>query len=178
MIGLTIFTVKDRMPLGSALFLVLIIMTPVTSTAWWVHYKTQDDDQYQQISEFILSHGGSYNGSTWVYPDAGARYAMRYYLHGIHLINDYDSNYPFYANSTGIIEQYMASHQNLKFFVVINQTYGTNILPTSAYTNPYLWLKSHFVLVDTLIHKVSWQRVHFYVAKSVLSQSELGSLGL
>lgn len=179
LIGIAIFTIRDRMKVTSAIFLFIIILTPVTSTANWANYKSQDDDQYQQIADFILNHHGNYNESTWLFPDAGAHYALRYYLHGLMLFGDLKPTYdPFLLNSTAIFSNFVKVNPDLKFFVIINRTYGNNILPTSSYYYPYIWLKTHFVLVDKLIDKVDWQRVHFYVNSTVLTQSELHYLGL
>ena len=180
LIGIVIFLMRDRVPIGSAFFLLIIMLTAVSSTAWWANYKAQDDDMYQQIGQFILDHGGNKNKSTWVYPDPGARYAMRFYLHGLHLDDEQDySGYPFNFNNTSTMQYYVTSRPNVDFFVVINQTYGSpGVAPTSAYTVSYTWLKSNFVLVDPLMNKVPWQRVHLFVNASVLTQADLNALNL
>ncbi len=177
LVAVPIYTIRDRVPLASGIFLFLIIMTPITTTAGWVHYKTQDDDKYQQSAQFILSHHGDYNGSTWVFYDAGAKYAMRFYLHGLHLANDGGTEIPISVNSSSYMDFYMSNNPQLKFFVVTTTKSGF-AQATTDYSASYKWLETNFVLVNPLLDKPSWQHVQLFANKTVLTTSELNTLGI
>ena len=185
LIGIPIYMARDRIPFVSGVFLFLIIMTPVTTTAGWANYKAKDDDHFQQIGQYILEHQGNYNYSTWVYPDAGARYAMRFYLGGLYLFSDQPTtrnlgDYPFSFNSSSTMNSFIKSNPTLKFFVITTTASGYADA-TTIWSAAYNWLanstQSNFVLINPLMNKPSWQHVQFFASKSVLSQAELNLLG-
>jgi hypothetical protein len=176
LISFCLFTIRDRIPLSSSFFILLIILSAASSTGWWVKYKAEADDKYEQMGQFILSHGGNYNGSTWVFPEVGARYSMRYYLQGYTLANDNGNGQLMSLNNSNYLSSYLTSHPELKFFIVINQSFWEGVIPTSSYTASYLWLKSNFIWVNPLLDKPSSHHVHLFVNSSVLLSSELESL--
>ena len=181
LVAIPIYLIHERIPLSSGIFLFLIIMTPITATAWWANYKAQDDDQFQQMGDFIIKHGGNYNGSTWVYYDAGPRYAMRFYLGGLLLANDLvlesrNSDIPFALNSTSYMNFYVSHHPEIKFYVVTTTPAGISGVSTTYYSAAYKWLADHFILVNPLLNKPWWQHVQLFVNQSVLTTGEMNFL--
>lgn len=175
-IGIIIFSIKDRMYLGSAFFLFILILTPITVDIKSINTDVTSDNQIEKMGEFIVQHGGG-NASTWVFPSTAIRYSMRYYLHGVHLINDYSDYEPFTSNSSLVMQQYLNANSGLKFFI-INDRYYFGSKAISNWSQSYLWLKSHFILVDSLVNVQSWQVIHLYANKTVLTASELSLLGI
>lgn len=178
LVAVPIYTLRDRVPLSSGIFLFLIIMTPISTTAGWVNYESKADNKFQQTAQFILSHGGNYNYSTWVYFDAGAKYAMRFYMHGLLLVNDGGGEIPLSSNSTASMIAYLRASPQLKFFVVSTTMSGFETTALPNYSTTWQYLQTNFVNVNPLLNKPSWQNVQLYANRTVLSQSELNTLGV
>ena len=101
---------------------------------------------------------------------------MRFYLQGHTLYNDNGGAYPLSLNNSAQMDYFALTHPGLKFYVVSNSSNTVGETPSSSYTASYIWLKTHFVLIDPLLNKVSWQQVHLFANATVLSQSELNFL--
>ena len=84
------------------------------------------------MKQKIKNHDGAYNFSTWVIPDAGSQFAMRYYL-GYEVedrsYGNRANNTPFSRNSSTSMDQYYESNNHIKFWVIINTTEHHNIPP-------------------------------------------------
>lgn len=175
LISLSVYLNKDRIPLSSAFFLVLIMITAMTATAWWVNYKNDATSGYEQMAGFIITHDGDYNESTWIFDDNGARFALRFYLHGNITANEHQPrlNEPFLDNKTSSMGRYMQKHPQLRFFIVTNRSLDGKMTPTSDYSNAYLWLKQHYVWVNPLLKIPDSHSIHLFAEKTVLSAEEL-----
>lgn len=177
LIGMTIYTIKDRVPLSSAFFLFLIIFTAATASAWWVHYKSDTNNGFEKMGNFIISHDGDYNESTWVYGETGTRFAMRYYLNGHITANERGYTFPFSQNSSIAMENYLRDNNQVKFFIVLNSSPWEDITPMSDYEHSYIWLKNNFAWVNPLLDLPDWHHIHLFANKTVLSASENLEIG-
>jgi len=174
LILIPLFIIRSRFPLSSLFFLLIILLSGAIAMPWWVDYKVNSEDGYERIGKFILEHDGDYNGSTWVFKEAGARYALRYYMQGILAVNDQQfSAQPFTLNSSTSMDSYVNLHEGLKYWVVINRSLWENIEPQSSYSIAYEWLKNNFVWVNPLLNIPSTHHVHLFVDKDVLIQQEI-----
>lgn len=136
------------------------------------HYHQIFDLRYQESAIYINNHGGNYNYSTWVIPDAGAQFGMRYYL-GYEVVNEGSSNYPFSMNESYRMDQYYESKNHIKFWVVINTSEHHNVPPLAInYSGAYKWLTTneHLVCVDDIVGLASWYKMHLFVNQTWISE--------
>ena len=121
---------------------------------------------YQEMATYINNHGGDYNYSTWVIPEAGAGFALRYYLENEILGS---GDYPLSSNSSTIMETYWNLRPNIKFWVVINNSEHFNV-PAYAieYPESYKWFTTHphLVAVDEIVGLTPWYKMHLWVNKT------------
>ena len=184
LIAIPLYLLRDRIPLRSLFFIGLIVFSGAITASWWINWKSgAGEDGYASIGQFIVSHGGAYNGSYWVYPEAGTRYAIRYYTNGYDAINvrSFDPNSPFSSNSATYMQIYIQNNPNLKFFIILDWTgvFNSNQTPSeNAYPIAYSWLKSHWILANTLLNIPDDHYVHLYVKPGVLTSNELHTLNL
>ncbi|MFX0150420.1 MAG: ArnT family glycosyltransferase [Candidatus Hodarchaeota archaeon] len=136
------------------------------------HHNQIYDLRFQEIAIYIKNHGGGYNYSTWVIPEAGAQFAMRYYL-GYEVIDPGYNNQPISSNSTYIIENYYQEHNQIKFWILINNSKHWDV-PAYAinYSAGYRWFTTHehLVSVDDIVGLTSWYKLHLFVNRTWITE--------
>ncbi|MHA2330849.1 MAG: ArnT family glycosyltransferase [Candidatus Hodarchaeales archaeon] len=153
---------------AKSLFLVLIvILTSAGSVSKLVHYNDSGNMRYDECATYILSHGGDFNDSTWVFDESGAIYAMRYML-GYEIIVGNVIDNPFsrynasslYNASPGdiiIYENYRTQFNQYinttpaKFWVIITREHWERT-PMTDYTTTWGWFVN-----NTHIENVSFE---------------------
>ena len=130
------------------------------------------DLRFQESAIYIKHHGGAYNYSTWVIPDAGSQFAMRYYLG--YEIEDRSyvnraNNIPFSRNSSASMDQYYKSNNHIKFWVIINNSEHHGVPPYAInYSAAYRWFTTHehLVCVDDVVGLTPWYKMHLFVNRT------------
>jgi hypothetical protein len=149
----------------------LLIMTILLSgmlinVSAQIHGNQIFDMRFQEMAIYINTHGGSYNYSTWVVPEAGAQFSLRYYL-GYEVYEAGD--YPLTANSSSTMESYWNSRPHIKFWAVVNNSKHFSV-PAYAidYPESYKWFTnhSHLVSVDDIVGLTPWYKMHLWVNKT------------
>ncbi len=135
------------------------------------HYNQIFDLRYQEMAIYIKNHGGTYNRSTWVIPEGGTEFAMRYYL-GYEIAKG-STEYPFIQNNTITMENYFKSRKNIKFWVIINNSKHWDI-PAYAvnYSGAYRWFTTHehLVDVDDIVGLTPWYKMHLFVNRTWITE--------
>lgn len=146
---LILYQLRDNIPQKSLIILFVIFFTASLPTVNFIKERNTEDLSYESIATFILSHGGKMNGSTWIFGEPGARLVLQYYMEGIIPVNygNY-GNFPFNANSSWVLEDYIIKRPQLKFFVILVQSRWQNIVPQSTFIEPFDWLQSNYVWVN------------------------------
>ncbi|WP_455462880.1 ArnT family glycosyltransferase [Candidatus Hodarchaeum mangrovi] len=160
---IALYWLKPHVKPQALLILSLMLSAMLINVTTLAHYNQIFDLHFQEMSIYIKNHGGDYNHSTWVIPEAGSNFAMRYYL-GKEIVTT--GNVPFSYNSSSMMQSYYQTHSSIKFWVVINDSTHWDV-PAYALDYPlsYSWLtnNTHFVCVDDIIGITSWYKIHLFV---------------
>ncbi|MFX0064039.1 MAG: ArnT family glycosyltransferase [Candidatus Hermodarchaeota archaeon] len=171
-----LYWLKDKIRFSGLFLLAMILLSTITCLSWLVYSNDTYGADYESIAQWINSQGGDYDFSTRVFPDAGAKYAMRYYLQkeivpgiteGGSWINDM---YQFRSNISAVFGNWVQSHPTIRFWIVTNKTVG-DIPPDSAYSESYLWLKAHFQCYDVELGIQPYHAVHVFANLTNLSSN-------
>jgi hypothetical protein len=175
-----LYWLKDRVKPQAFVILFLALSGMLIQVSTLAHYNQILDMGFQEMGIYIKHHGGDYNDSTWVIPEAGAQFAMRYYL-GYEVVDT--GNTPFGSishNSTSAVDTYFRSRPNIRFWAVINHTghwwdaNKTSGVPPYAemYPEAYRWLTTNenLACVDDIIGLTSWYKIHLFVNKTWIIQ--------
>ncbi|MFW9777419.1 MAG: ArnT family glycosyltransferase [Candidatus Heimdallarchaeota archaeon] len=167
---LGLYWLKPRIKPEAYVFLGLVLSAMLVNISVTAHYDQILDLRFEEMAGYIKSHGGQYNHSTWVIPEAGAFFAMRYYL-GVEVVND--GNTPFVRNTSTGMENYYLSNSNIKFWVVINNSKHWHV-PAYAeeYPNAYRWLTTnpHLENVDVIVGLPAWYKMHLFVNRTWITE--------
>ncbi len=164
-----LFWVRSEINIIGLGFVFIVVLSSLLATSYNVKVGGDWDSRLEEIANFVLDHEGNYNQSTWVFADAGIQYGMRYYL-GFEIFEQRDGN-PFPRNSEYEMEEFISDHPQIKFWMVLNDTYRHDDLITGTqayYETAYLWLKQNYVCVDNKIGIPDWYPYHLFVDSDVL----------
>lgn len=167
-----LYWLKERVKPQAFVILALVLSAMLINVSGLAHYNQIHDLGYQEMSIYINNHAGNYNRSTWVIPESGAQFAMRYYL-GYEVVDN--QNYPFQYNNSADVDMYYNMHPNIKFWVIINDTHW-NVPDYSAnYSESYRWFTNHehLVCVDDVVGLTSWYKIHLFVNRTWISEQGL-----
>jgi hypothetical protein len=175
-----LYWLKDRVKPQAFVILILAFSGMLIQVSTLAHYNQILDMGFQEMGIYIKNHGGDYNDSTWVIPEAGAQFAMRYYL-GYEVLDT--GNTPFgseYHNSTSAVDTYFRSRPNVRFWAVINHTghwwdpeTKRGVPPyAEMYPESYRWLTTNenLACVDDIIGLTSWYKIHLFVNRTWISE--------
>ena len=165
-----LYWLKPKIKPQLLLIVAILLSGMLINVTTLIHYNQIFDMHNQEMAIYIKNHSGNYNYSTWVIPEAGAGFALRYYL-------EYEvvgsNNYPFSANSSSVMESYSKANPNIKFWVIINNSEHFNV-PAYAieYPEAYKWFTnhSHLVCVDEIVGLTPWYRMHLWVNKTWITE--------
>jgi len=173
-----LYWLRPKVKPQAFIFLGLLLSAMLINLSALIHVNQIFDLRFQESAIYIKNHGGDYNYSTWVLPDAGSQFAMRYYLG--YEVEDRSAhnrlnNIPFSHNSSDRMDEYYEAHNNIKFWVIINTSEHHNI-PAYAITYPeaYKWFTTneHLVCVDDIIDLTSWYKIHLFVNHTWITEQE------
>jgi len=161
-----LYWLKPKIKPQLLLIVAILLSGMLINVSSLIHSNQIFDMHNQEMAIYINNHGGDYNYSTWVIPEAGAGFALRYYL-------EYEvvgtGDYPFSSNSSSVMESFSNARPNIKFWVVINDSEHFNV-PAYAieYPEAYKWFSNntHLVCVDDIVGLTSWYRMHLWVNKT------------
>ncbi|MHA1215438.1 MAG: ArnT family glycosyltransferase [Candidatus Hodarchaeales archaeon] len=163
---IVLYWMKPKIKPQALIILGLMLSGMLINVSVLAHTNQILDLHYQEMAIYIKNHGGAYNHSTWVIPEAGANFAMRYYL-GYEIVTT--GNTPFAQNSSSVMESYYRSHGSIKFWVVINNSKHWDV-PAYAleYPGSYSWLRTnpHLVCVDDILGITTWYKIHLFVNRT------------
>ncbi|MFX1285693.1 MAG: ArnT family glycosyltransferase [Promethearchaeota archaeon] len=167
-----LYWLKPKVKPQAFIFLGLTLSAMLINVSVLIHVNQIFDLRFQESAIYIKNHGGDYNYSTWVIPDAGSQFAMRYYLG--YEIEDSNSNnryynIPFSHNSSLQMELYYQQHKNIRFWVIINNSEHHDVPPYAiAYPEAYKWFTTneHLVCVDDVVGLTSWYTMHLFVNRT------------
>jgi hypothetical protein len=165
-----LYWLKPKVKPQLLLIVAILLSGMLINVSSLVHTNQVFDMHYQEMAIYINNHGGNYNYSTWVIPEAGAGFALRYYT-------EYEvvgtGDYPFSSNSSSVMESFANARPNIKFWVVINNSEHFNV-PAYAieYPEAYKWFTnhSHLVCVDDIIGLTPWYRMHLWVNRTWIQE--------
>ena len=191
LIAAPLYLLRDRIPLRSLFFIGLIIFSGTLATSWWIYWNSNEGHNnlsyngLDNIGPFITAHGVAYNGSYWVFPEAGTRYALRYFSNGFYSVNvfSFDRNYPFSGNSNSTMQTYIQNYPDLKFFVLLGSNSPFNpsqVPPETSFPVAYSWLETqpNWVFANRLVNLPVDNNIQLYVRSTVLTPTELHQLNL
>ncbi|MFX1252107.1 MAG: ArnT family glycosyltransferase [Promethearchaeota archaeon] len=170
-----LYWLKNKIRFSGLFLLAMILLSTITCLSWLVYSNDTYGTDYELIAQWIITQGGDYDFSTRVFDDAGAKYAMRYYLQkeivpgfseGTWIIDSYS----FRQNNSAIFSYWVQSHPFVRFWIVTNQTVG-NLAADSAYSESYLWLKAHFQCYDEELGIRPYHAVHVFANLTNLSSN-------
>lgn len=148
------------------------------NTSRLTHVNQIFDLHFQESAIYIKNHGGAYNFSTWALPDAGSQFAMRYYL-GFEVEDrswsNRHNNIPFSKNSSTYMDEYYESHNQIKFWVILNTSSHHDIPPYAInFTASYRWFTTHehLVCVDDIVGLTPWFKIHLFVNRTWITEQE------
>ncbi len=152
------------------LIMAILLSGMLINVSALIHTNQVFDMHYQEMAIYINNHGGNYNYSTWVIPEAGAGFALRYYLE-YEVVGSGD--YPLSANSSSIMEAYWNSRPYIKFWAIINNSEHFNV-PAYAinYSESYKWFTNHthLVCVDDIVGLTPWYKMHLWVNRTWITE--------
>ncbi len=158
------------------ILLALTLSAMLINTSRLAHVNQIFDLRFQESAIYIKNHGGDYNFSTWVVPDAGSQFAMRYYL-GYEVEdrnhNNRANDIPFSRNSSTYMDQYYESHNNIKFWVIINNSEHHDHPPYAInFSAAYRWFTTHdhLVCVDDIVDLTPWYKMHLFVNRTWITE--------
>ena len=167
---LGIYWLKPKMKPQLLVIIAVLSSGMLINVSSLIHYNQIYDMHYQEMAIYINNHGGNYNYSTWVIPEAGAGFALRYYL-GYEVVGS--GNYPLSSNSSSVMASFANSRPNIKFWVVINNSEHFNV-PAYAieYPEAYKWFtnNTHLECVDEVIGLTPWYRMHLFVNRTWITE--------
>lgn len=169
-----LFWLRKNVKFSGIVILSLLLPAMMMNVSVLSHYNQIFDLHFQEMGMYINDHGGNYNYSTWVIDDAGAQFAMRYYLGNE--VEREGRNYPFSSNSTFAVTKYFSDNPNIKFWIIVNNSKLHDVEAlASDYPETYRWFTSneHIVCVDEYIGVTSWWKIHLFVNKTYIV-NELG----
>ncbi|MFW9903654.1 MAG: ArnT family glycosyltransferase [Candidatus Thorarchaeota archaeon] len=169
---LGLYWLRHKVRPEAYILLTLTLSAMLINTSRLAHVNQIFDLRFQESAIYIKHHGGAYNYSTWVIPDAGSQFAMRYYLG--YEIEDRSSshrrdNIPFSKNSSTYMDQYYNSNSHIKFWVIINNSEHHDVPPYAInYSAAYRWFTTndHLVCVDEVVGLTSWYKMHLFVNRT------------
>ncbi|OLS25855.1 MAG: hypothetical protein HeimC3_11290 [Candidatus Heimdallarchaeota archaeon LC_3] len=180
LIAIPLYLLRDRIPYRSLFFIGIIVLSGALGSAWWVNWKSgPGEDGFERMGNFILTHDGGNNKSTWIFNEPGARYSIRYYMNGYDPINvrstqEYSNvNLPFSKNNPDAMEQYIVNNPSVNFFIVSNQ-----VKAQGDYEQSYNWLVNHFIDINPLLGISQGHHIHLFVNPDILTDSERSQLGI
>ncbi|MFX0208383.1 MAG: ArnT family glycosyltransferase, partial [Candidatus Hodarchaeota archaeon] len=171
-----LYWLKPKVKPQAFIFLGLILSAMLINVSVLIHINQIFDLRFQESAIYIKNHGGGYNYSTWVIPDAGSQFAMRYYLGYEIEDSNYHNRYyniPFSDNSSLKMELYYQQHKNIKFWVILNNSEHHDVPPYAiAYPEAYKWFTTneHLVCVDDVVGLTSWYTMHLFVNHTWISE--------
>ncbi|MFW9996678.1 MAG: ArnT family glycosyltransferase [Candidatus Odinarchaeota archaeon] len=146
-----LLSLSRKYPVKSLFLVLLILMTSAASVSKLVYYNERGDLRFDECASFILSHGGGFNYSTWVFDESGAKYAMRYLL-GYRIVVEKDYQNPFRLNNVSLDDTLIDTYRNwfneylsattAKFWVIITIVHWDRT-PMPAYTTTWSWFVSN-----------------------------------
>jgi len=146
-----LFSLRRNYPVKSLVLVLLIIMTSAGSVAKLAYYNNNGNLSYDECASYILSHGGDFNGSTWVFDESGAKYAMRYVL-GYEIIIQKGYQNPFLRfnitedassyNQSKVAFNEAISSTSAKFWVIITRKHW-DTPPMTDFFVPWGWFASN-----------------------------------
>ncbi|MFX1517234.1 MAG: ArnT family glycosyltransferase [Promethearchaeota archaeon] len=171
-----LFWLRHKIKPEAYIFLGLTLSAMLINASALAHVHQILDLHFQESAIYIKHHGGDYNYSTWVIPDAGSQFAMRYYLgyeiedrNWVNRANDI----PFSKNSTAYMDEYYASHTNIQFWVIINNSEHHDHPPYAIdYPLAYRWFTTHehLVCVDDVVGITPWYKIHLFVNRTWITE--------
>ncbi|MFX0114914.1 MAG: ArnT family glycosyltransferase, partial [Candidatus Hodarchaeota archaeon] len=173
---LILFWIRKSLNIIGLTLVFVIVLSSLIAISYSIHAGAKWDPRLEEIADFILEHNGDYNESTWVFSDAGTEYGLRYYLgyevfkEGERWVGGSWVN-PFKDNSSTRIETFVNAFPQIKFWIVLNDTYRDHDTPETThayYSEAYLWLKENYVCVDDQIGIPEWLAYHVFADPSVL----------
>ncbi|UCE14337.1 MAG: glycosyltransferase family 39 protein [Candidatus Heimdallarchaeota archaeon] len=167
-----LYWLKPTVRPQALIILALTLSAMLINVSVLVHVNQIFDLRLQESAMYIKNHGGDYNYSTWVIPEAGVQFAMRYYL-GYEIVSA--GNTPFTTNTTTGMENYYQSHKNVKFWVVINNSDHFHVPPLAInYSGAYRWLTTneHLVNVDEIVGLTPWYKMHLFVNRTWIEDQQ------
>ncbi|MFX0204950.1 MAG: ArnT family glycosyltransferase [Candidatus Hodarchaeota archaeon] len=169
---LGLYWLRHKVKPEAFILLTLTLSAMLINTSRLTHVNQIFDLRFQESAIYIKYHGGAYNYSTWVIPDAGSQFAMRYYL-GYEIEDRYHSNrannIPFSRNSSTSMDQYYESNSHIKFWVIINNSEHHGVPPYAInYSAAYRWFTTHehLVCVDDVVGLTPWYKMHLFVNRT------------
>ncbi|MHA2243987.1 MAG: ArnT family glycosyltransferase [Candidatus Hodarchaeales archaeon] len=173
-----LYWLKPKVKPQAFVILGLTLSAMLINASVLAHYNQIFDLRFQESAIYIKNHGGDYNYSTWVVPDAGSQFAMRYYL-GYEVeersYSNRANNIPFSRNSSTYMEQYSKANSHIKFWMIINTTKHHDIPPYAInYSGAYRWFTTndHLVCVDDIVGLTSWYKMHLFVNHTWITEQE------
>ncbi len=166
-----LYWLKDKVKPQAFIILTLVFSGMLINVSGLAHYNQIHDLGFQEMAIYINNHGGNYNRSTWVIPESGAQFAMRYYL-GYEVVNT--QNYPFQYNDSADVDVYYSLRPYIKFWVIVNDTHW-NVPDYSAnYSESYHWFTNHehLVCVDDIVGLTSWYKIHLFVNRTWITEQD------
>lgn len=164
-----LYWLKPQIKPQAYIFLGLVLSAMLVNISVTVHYDQILDLRFEEMAGYIKNHSGQYNYSTWVIPEGGAQFAMRYYL-DVEVVDT--GNTPFYQNSSNDMTSYYNLHPNIKFWVVISEKHWKVPSYAEEYPAAYGWLTnhSHLVNVDAIVGLPAWYKMHLFVNRTWITE--------
>lgn len=169
-----LYWLKPKVKPQAFVILGLTLSAMLINVSATIHGNQIGDLRFQEIAIYVKNHGGAYNYSTWVIPESGSQFAMRYYL-GYEVVDPGSDSRPISYNSTSAMENYYQSHNYTKFWVIINNSKHWDV-PAYAinYSAAYSWFTTHehLVCVDDIVGLTSWYKLHLFVNRTWITEQD------
>ncbi|MFW9856586.1 MAG: ArnT family glycosyltransferase [Candidatus Thorarchaeota archaeon] len=151
------------------IFLGLVLSAMLVNISVTAHYDQILDLRFEEMAGYIKNHGGQYNHSTWVIPEGGAQFSMRYYL-AVEVVDTKKTL--FSSNSATRMANYYNDHTYIKFWVITNQSHWDLPIYSEEYPNAYRWLTTnpHFANVDAIVGLPTWYKMHLFVNRTWITE--------
>ncbi|MFX1421237.1 MAG: ArnT family glycosyltransferase [Promethearchaeota archaeon] len=173
---LGLYWLKPQVKPQALIILGLTLSAMLINASVLVHINQIFDVRYQEMAIYIKNHGGDYNFSTWVIPDAGSQFAMRYYLGYEVEDREWRNRFyhiPFSEDDPAKMDAYYEARPHIKFWVVVNNSKHHDVPPYAInYTESYRWLTTHehLVCVDDIVGLTSWWKIHLFVNRTWITE--------
>ena len=150
--------------------LFLLGMSGLSANSNSTYWRLQSNPEFESIANYITENGGDYENSTYVFPEAGAKYSLSYYMNhnAMKFYGGQDSEGKikpgyFGMNSTAQMNgtSYYAfanRYHYIQFFVILQGEYYVkrSLIPESTYSESYTWLKQNYADVTEIIGGLPW----------------------